>query len=122
MAVDYTVVLSVRQRFGDDKVDRIDSLHQREPGLEASAPFVGAEKSFPFQCPGVDASQSAILLYQSMGVTKPQTMEINGQAIFGGIPVSIDQESRRIGSGSDAHQDRLMHARWNGNVMLIHPG
>jgi hypothetical protein len=122
MPVDFTVVITVRQRFGDQKEDRIDSLSQREFGLEASAPFVGAEKDFPFQCPGVDRSQPAILLFQSMGVTKAQVLEINGQVIHGGIPVSVDQDSRRLGSGSDAHTDKQMHARWNGNVMLIHPG
>ena len=122
MPVDYTVIMPVRQRFGDDIRDEKESVRERESGIETEAPFVGAEKSFPFQCPGVDRSQSAILLFESMGVSVRQTLEINGQQIFGGITTSNDFESRTIGGGSDAHQDRTIFARWKGHVLLIHPG
>lgn len=50
MAVDYTVVIDVRQRFGDLKRDEKPSLHEAESGLEAEAPFAGVEKSFAFRC------------------------------------------------------------------------
>ena len=121
MAVDYTVVIDVRQRFGDLKRDEKPSLNEAESGLEAEAPFVGTEKSFAFRCPSVDRSQFALLLFQSLGVSRPQALEINGQTIFGGIPVSVDAETKRLGSGSEAHNVRALIARWNGNVMLIHP-
>lgn len=122
MAVDYTVVIDVRQRFGDLKRDEKPSLGEAESGLEAEAPFVGAEKTFAFRCPSVDRSQFALLLFQALGVSTVQALEINGQTIFGGIPVSVDRNSRRLGSGSDAHTVHSLIARWNGNVMLVHPG
>ena len=122
MAVDYTVVIDVRQRFGDLKRDEKPSLNETESGLEPEAPFVGAEKSFAFRCPSVDRSQFALLLFQALGVSTVQALEINGQTIFGGIPIAVDRNSRRLGSGSDAHTVHSLIARWNGNVMLIHPG
>lgn len=122
MAVDFTVVMDVRQRFGDRKVDEKESLSETESGLEADAPFVGAERTYAFRCPSVDRSQFALLLFQALGVSTVQTLEINGLTIFGGIPVSVDRNSRRLGSGSDAHTVHSLIARWNGNVMLVHPG
>lgn len=122
MAVDFTVVIDVRQRFGDLKRDEKPSLNETESGLEPEAPFVGAEKSFAFRCPSVDRSQFALLLFQALGVSTVQALEINGQAIFGGIPITVDRDTRRLGSGSDAHTVHSLGARWNGNVMLIHPG
>jgi hypothetical protein len=122
MAVDYTVVMAVRQRFGDLKRDEKPSLNETESGLEPDAPFVGAEKSFAFRCPSVDRSQFALLLFQALGVSTVQALEINGQTIFGGIPITVDRDTRRLGSGSDAHTVHSLGARWNGNVMLVHPG
>jgi hypothetical protein len=122
MAVDFTIVTDVRQRFGDDRRDEKVSLHERESGIEADAPFVGLERNFAFRCPSVDRSQFAILLFQSLGVSVRQNLEINGQAIFGGIAPSFEFDTRTLGSGSEAHQERAAIARWIGNVMLIHPG
>jgi hypothetical protein len=65
MALDFTVVFSVRQRFGDAKIDDL--------GLETEAPFVGSEKEYPFSCPDVDPSQQAILLFQCMGANLQQS-------------------------------------------------
>jgi hypothetical protein len=122
MPLDFTVVIAVRQRFGDDKADEKPSINERESGIEVEAPFVGAERDYPFQCPAVDRSQFAVLLFQSLGVWKPQGMTINGQPVFGGIPASVDFDTRTWGRGADAEQRRAVIARWNGNVMLIHPG
>ena len=121
MALDFTIITDVRQRFGDLIRDERASLRERESGIEDDAPFVGWEKSFAFRCPSVDRSQFALLLFQTLGVSVRQGLEINGQTIFGGIAPSVDFESRMLGSGSEAHQDRSAIARWNGNVMLIHP-
>jgi len=107
MALDFTVVITVRQRFGDDDVE--------DRGLETDAPFVGAQKDFEFHCPNVDPRQQAILLFQCQGTSDQQSMEINGRKVFGGIPQAIDiftLPDGRIAS----------HAQWNGNVMLIEPG
>jgi len=122
MAIDFTVVMDVRQRFGDLKRDEKPSVHESESGLEDEAPFVGAQKSFAFRCPSVDRSQFALLLFQALGVSTKQALEINGQAIFGGIPITVDRDTRTLGSGSDEHTVHALGARWNGNVMLIHPG
>ena len=121
MALDFTIITDVRQRFGDMIRDEKPSLRERESGIEDDAPFVGWEKSFVFRCPSVDRSQFALLLFQTLGVSVRQGLEINGQTIFGGIAPSVDFDSRMLGSGSEAHQDRAAIARWNGNVMLIHP-
>ena len=121
MALDFTIITDVRQRFGDMIRDEKPSLRERESGIEDDAPFVGWEKSFVFRCPAVDRSQFALLLFQTLGVSVRQGLEINGQTIFGGIAPSVDFDSRMLGSGSEAHQDRAVIARWNGNVMLIHP-
>jgi hypothetical protein len=122
MALDFTIVTDVRQRFGDNKRDEKESLSERESGIEADAPFVGTEKIFAFRCPSVDATQFALLLFQTLGVSVRQNLEINGQTIFGGIAPSVDFDSRTLGSGSEAHRVTTAIARWNGNVMLVHPG
>ena len=122
MPLDFAVVIAVRQRFGDQRRDEKPSLDEREGGLEDEAPFVGAQRDYAFQCPSVDRSQFAVLLFQSLGVWEPQGMTINGQPVFGGIPSSVDFDTRTWGSGSDADQRRAVIARWNGNVMLVHPG
>jgi len=122
MAVDFTVIVDVRQRFGDNKLDEKPSLNEKESGLELDAPFVGAEKSYAFRCPAVDRRQFALLLFQALAVSTVQSVEINGQAIFGGIPVTTDRNTRTLGSGSDAHTVHSLIGRWNGNVMLVHPG
>ena len=106
MALDFTVVITVRQRFGDTQDD--------DSGLEIDAPFVGAEKSFDFRCPNVDPRQQAILLFQCMGADIQESLEINGQQIFGGIPSSV--EVATLGDVTS------LRAQWNGNVMLIQPG
>lgn len=108
MALDFTVVIRVRQRFGDDQ--------SNNPGLETDAPFVGLQKDFAFVCPNVDRSQDAFLLFQSQGVDVQQPLLINGQQVFGGIPSSTDLFTI-------PNPERLViFAKWTGNVMIIEPG
>jgi len=107
MALDFTVVITVRQRFGDDDVE--------DRGLEIDAPFVGSQKDFEFHCPNVDPRQQAILLFQCQGTSVQQSMQINGRKVFGGIPQAIELFTLPDG-------DLAAHAQWNGNVMLIDPG
>ncbi len=59
MPLDFTVIVTVRQRFGD--------ANQDDFGQETDAPFVGQQKDFSFGCPNVDRTQQAILLFQSQG-------------------------------------------------------
>ena len=106
MALDFTVVITVRQRFGDNDNEDV--------GLETEAPFVGKEKTFEFRCPDVDPRQQAILLFQCQGANVQQSLEINGQQIFGGIPAAFEI--------APIPNQVVSHAQWNGNVMLIHPG
>lgn len=113
MSVDFVVVFSVRQRFGDAQDDDF--------GLEVEAPFVGAEKEFSFQCPRVNSNEQSILLFQSQGVNVRQQMQINGEEIFGGIPTSIDLAPLHI-ADNPIQSVFLRFASWKGNVMLIHPG
>ena len=108
MAVDFTVVMPVRQRFGDEKPEDLGV------GLETDAPFVGRQKDYPFQCPNVDPSQPAILLFQSQGVVLQLPMTINGQIVHGGIPSSVDRAADSLGT--------FLAATWKGNVMLVTPG
>src|ERR1043165_1298435 len=108
MALDFTVVITVRQRFGDTQDD--------DSGLEIDAPFVGAEKSYDFRCPNVDPRQQAILLFQCQGANVQQNLEINGQQIFGGIPSSVELVT------IPDPLVLLARAQWNGNIMLIHEG
>lgn len=106
MALDFTVVITVRQRFGDDDVEDV--------GLETDAPFVGREKQFEFRCPNVDPRQQAILLFQCMGANTQQSLKINGQEIFGGIPAAFEI--------APLPNQVVSRAEWNGNIMLIQPG
>jgi len=106
MALDFTVVITVRQRFGDTQDD--------DSGQEIDAPFVGAEKDFAFRCPNVDPRQQAILLFQCMGANIQQSLQINGQQIFGGIPSAVEFAT--------LPNITVLRAQWNGNVMLIQPG
>jgi hypothetical protein len=98
MDSDFTVIIRVRQHFGNDE----DSM----PGA-----FVGNNNSYPFPCPNVDSQQEAVLLFQTLGVSHASNfIAINSTGttedpeVFGGIPVSRSDQD------------------WNGNVMLIRPG
>lgn len=102
MAMDFTVIQSVRQRFGDS--DREDDSPQ-----ELEAPFVGLSKDFRFSCPQVDSGQMGVLQFESLGVTagivqifvpEPQRqrniLRINGVDVPGAItPNATTQVSSR---------------------------
>ena len=96
MASNFTVVLFQRQHFG------------RVPGafddVEADVPFAGQAQSFVFDCPNVQPGDAAFLMFQSRDVDHPRNgFEVNGVAVFGGLPVSPARDS------------------WNGNILLIEP-
>jgi hypothetical protein len=115
MALDFTIVTDVRQRFGDY------ARGEKESPPDADT-RIGLERSFAFRCPSVDRKQFAILLFQTLGVAVRQGLEINGQTIFGGIAPSLDPAARILGPRAESPEDRTTLATWNGHVMLIHPG
>ena len=121
MALDFTIITDVRQRFGDYARGEKDSAGARPSGMEADT-AIGLDKSFAFRCPSVDRRQFAILLFQTLGVAVRQGLEINGQTIFGGIAPSLDPAARILGPRSESPEDRTTLGTWNGHVMLIHPG
>jgi hypothetical protein len=96
MATNFTVILFQRQQFGN------------EPGIfgdvEPNVPFVGATKSYSFECPGINSSETAFLMFQSRDVDHPKNVfQVNGIDVFGGLPPSPARDA------------------WNGNVLLIEP-
>jgi hypothetical protein len=121
MALDFTIITDVRQRFGDYARGEKDSPNERPSGMEADT-AIGLDKSFAFRCPSVDRKQFAILLFQTLGVALRQGLEINGQTIFGGIAPSLDPAARILGPRTESPEDRTTLGTWNGHVMLIHPG
>ena len=121
MALDFTIITDVRQRFGD--YARGETESPPAGGMEADTP-IGLDKSFAFRCPSVDRKQFAILLFQTLGVAVRQGLEVNGQTIFGGIAPSLDLAARLLGPAAESAEDGTAAplGRWNGHVMLIHPG
>jgi hypothetical protein len=96
MATTYTVVLFSRQHVGN------------APGLfdgaEPDVVFAGPVKEVPFDCPGVDPAETALLLFQSRDVDhRRNVLRVNGVDVFGGLPVSPARNA------------------WNGNILLIEP-
>lgn len=96
MATTYTVVLFSRQHLGN------------APGLfdeaEPDVVFAGPVKEVPFACPGVDAAETALLMFQSRDVDhRRNVLRVNGVDVFGGLPVSPARNA------------------WNGNILLLEP-
>jgi hypothetical protein len=93
MAMDFTVIQPVRQRFGDATADLAEIEEEQE------APFVGKSKDFPFSCPNVIRGQTAVLQFESLGVSAGQRqgrprdiVRINGVDIPGGITAGATVE------------------------------
>jgi hypothetical protein len=81
MATNFTVILFQRQHFGN------------EPGtfndIEPNVPFAGSTKDFSFDCPGVNPSETAFLMFQSRDVDHQRNIfQLNGVHVFGGLPAS----------------------------------
>lgn len=121
MAMDFTVIEPVRQRFGDSNV--VDSAGSGEFPLEQEAPFAGQSKDFRFSCSRVDPNQMAVLQFESLSVTaggqyvfspefsgKRNIIRINGTDIPGGITNSPYVEA--VG--------RIWHF-WKAHSLLVPP-
>jgi hypothetical protein len=94
MATNYTVVLFSRQHLGNDAGVFND--------VEPNVVFVGPAKDFPFDCPGINTAEAAILMFQSRDVDHQQNIfRVNGVDVFGGLPASPARNA------------------WNGNIVLV---
>jgi hypothetical protein len=94
MATNYTVVLFSRQHLGNDA----GAFNDVEPNVV----FVGPAKDFPFDCPGINTAEAAILMFQSRDVDHQQNVfRVNGVDVFGGLPASPARNA------------------WNGNIVLV---
>jgi hypothetical protein len=72
--MDFTVITSVRNAFGDEQ----GSL----PGV-----FVGASKDFTFDCPGIDPNKDAVLTFQALSVdSEKNVFRMNDRVVFGDLP------------------------------------
>src|SRR5262245_11080070 len=96
MTTNFTVILFQRQQFGN------------EPGsfgdVEPNVPFVGATKSYSFECPGINSNETAFLILQSRDVDHPKdVVQGKGIDVCGGLP------------------PRPARDAWNGNALLIDP-
>jgi hypothetical protein len=82
VATNFTVILFQRQHFGNEP----DILND----IECTVPFAGSAKDFLFDCPDVDPSETAFLIFQSRDVDHQRNIfQINGVDVFGGLPASI---------------------------------
>jgi hypothetical protein len=101
MAVDFTVIQAVPQRFGDATPDRSEGL------VETEAAFIGKSKDFPFSCSNVLSEEWAVLSFRSRGVSavtdfglgNANTRQINGVDIPGGMtrdPVAAEVAVREM--------------------------
>jgi hypothetical protein len=101
MAVDFTVIQAVPQRFGDATPDRSEGL------VETEAAFIGKSNDFPFSCPNVLGGEWAVLNFRSRGVSavtdfglgNANILQINGVDIPGGMtrdPVAAEVAVREM--------------------------
>lgn len=91
--VDFTVITSVRNHFGDEA----GSL----PGV-----FVGASKDFTFDCPGVDPGKDAVLTFQALSVDSERNVfRLNDKVVFGDLPKTTSTAGA-----------------WSAQTLLITPG
>ncbi len=109
MATNYTVVLFSRQHFGNDAGVFND--------VEPNVVFVGPAKDFPFDCPGINTAEAAILMFQSRDVDHQQNIfRVNGVDMFGGLPAS---PARNAWNGSIVLVERHHQLKATGNVLRV---
>ena len=96
MATDFTVILSQRRHVGDNP----EIFEKVDPGV----PFAGSAATVSFDCPGVDPTETALLMFQSRHVDHRQNiLRVNGVDVPGGLPTSAVRDA------------------WNSNVVLVEP-
>jgi hypothetical protein len=106
--MDYTVIVQVRAQFGDKDLD-IGVFH-------------GEESEWVFDCPNVDATQTAVLFLQGHQVGQEQTLEINGSGLSGGLPAGPIAAGLTESIGSNhVHGFSGKSFGWSAYVMLVSP-
>ena len=111
MATNFTVILFSRLLFGP-------SQNFFKNVGEQDCPYAGLQKNFSFDCPNIDASQPAYLMFQSFAVGDKRTVfQINGLDIFGGLPVSNPEIANDRTQGENGANALWYH--WSGNIMLV---
>ena len=121
----FTVIVPGRQQFGDHR-KLAGEADRSEVNVDSEAPFVGRVGEFPFVCPNVDPSQSAILQFAHRGstqlltfpspqpdgglegITREHPVKINGQELFGGVPAAPFRLNRM--------------PLWSTRLLIVHPG
>jgi hypothetical protein len=104
--MNFTVIVEVRHQFGNDDLN--------------IGVYSGQEASFPFNCPNVDTSQTAVLLFQGQQVSIEHVLEINGTAVAGGIPPGPIAAGFTSTTSAHAHTAAFPSFGWSGFVMLVH--
>ena len=85
MATDYTVVLFSRQHLGNEAGVFND--------VEPNVVFVGRAKDLPFDCPGINTAEAAVLMFQSRDVDHQRNiLRVNGVDVLGVLPASQREE------------------------------
>ncbi len=92
MSLDFTVIIRVRQRFGQEGGDNHPNS-TREVTDAGTAPWVGASAEYEFECYRVDTNAEAILQFESLSVSAGNSdnlptrniIRINGMDIAGSI-------------------------------------
>ena len=64
--------------------------------------MVGLQKDFAFNCPSVDASETAYLMFQSYRNDTRAILRINGVDVYGGVPATRS-------------------LAWSANILLVEP-
>ena len=109
MATEFTVIFFQRQHFGDEP-NFFNFLGPHVP------PFVGLTKDFQFNCPDINPRETAVLMFQSLGVVaQTNVLQINGVDVFGGLPVA-DAELHAHREGGVTV---LKANTWSANIMLL---
>src|SRR4029453_3633396 len=101
MAVDFTVIQAVPQRFGDATPDRSEGL------VETEAAFIGKSKDFPFSSPNLLGGGWGVVNFRSrrvpavadFGLGNANILQINGVDIPGGMtrdPVAAEVAVRQM--------------------------
>ena len=97
MPLDFTVIFSSRQRFGENP-NALGS--DFPPGI-----FVGQTKDYSFDCPKLIEGETAFLLFESYNVGTPDdAFEVNGLGVFGGLTIN-----------------NTFPFTWFGNILLLEP-
>lgn len=111
MPSEFTVIINVRQAFGDEQ-------DPSELGGENEAPFVGRSKTYTFTTPNADTSEPAILQFMSRGVSSRRNIiRVNDRDIFGGLYTTTQTISLTGEPGA-----QVFAPVWRSNLLIVNPG